>query len=47
MNAIADDKHKLSVEGLVKLEDKMDRMHKGIDRDNEELKNKLNTVRLS
>ncbi len=44
MDAIANDKHKLSMEGLLKLEEKMQRIERGLDRDSRELKDKLETT---
>jgi hypothetical protein len=42
MDLISADKHKLSMEGLLKLEEKMSRVERGLDRDTKELKSKLN-----
>lgn len=42
MDVIAADKSKLSMEGLLKLEEKMSRVERGLERDTRELKGKLN-----
>lgn len=47
MNAIAADKHKLSMEGLLKLEEKMRRIDLGLNKDKRELMSKLDDVRKS
>ena len=44
MDAIAADKHKLSMEGLLKLEEKMSRVERGLERDSRELNSKLNEI---
>ena len=44
MDAIAADKHKLSMEGLLKLEEKMSRVERGLESDSSELNNKLNQI---
>uniref|UniRef100_A0A914XPR4 Uncharacterized protein n=2 Tax=Plectus sambesii TaxID=2011161 RepID=A0A914XPR4_9BILA len=41
MEAIAADKHKLSMEGLLKLEEKMSRVHQGLQRDKRELQDRI------
>lgn len=41
MEVIAADKHKLSMEGLLKLEEKMQRIERGLDRDSKELADKF------
>lgn len=44
MEAIAQDKNKLSMEGLLKLEEKMRHIDTGLERDRKELQAKLNDV---
>ncbi len=43
MEVIAADKNKLSMEGLLKLEEKIQRIEGGLDRDSRELKDKVDS----